>query len=199
MIVMKRRGAESDGRERLMDAAFALFTERGYDGVAIHEIAEAAGMTRAAPYYHFQNKEDLFIEVILREMQRLTARAAAVVRDAPTFRDELVAILETFFASTTTSVGRFIADVKQNLGPASLRRFETCHRETMAILQDVFERGHAAGEYSRVSPETAVQIFFSLMVGYMEIARKDADFIQPVDGCSPPTPEVMVGVLLSGI
>src|SRR5215208_1126008 len=76
MIVMKRRGTESDGRERLMDAALVLFADRGYDGVAIHEIAEAAGMTRAAPYYHFQNKEDLCRAAVSREMERTAAKLA---------------------------------------------------------------------------------------------------------------------------
>jgi AcrR family transcriptional regulator len=199
MIVMKRRGAESDGRERLMDAALALFADRGYEGVAIHEIAEAAGMTRAAPYYHFQNKEDLFLATVSREMERTAAKLADAVKAAPTFRAQLIAIIETFLMVQGSSVGQFIADVKQNLSPASLKRFETCHRQTMGVLQEVFEQAHASGEYRRVSPSVAFQIFFSLAVGYMELARKNSEFIQPVDGCNPPTPDVMVDVFLSGI
>jgi AcrR family transcriptional regulator len=199
MIVMKRRGAESDGRERLMDAALALFADRGYDGVAIHEIAEAAGMTRAAPYYHFQNKEDLFLATVSREMERTAAKLAAAVKDAPTFRAQLIAVIETFLMVQGSSVGQFIADVKQNLSPSSLKRFEACHRQTMAVLQGVFDDAHAAGEYGRVSPRVAFQFFFSLTVGYMDLARTNAEFIQPVDGCNPPTPDVMVDVFLSGI
>lgn len=196
---MKRRGVESDGRERLMDAALALFAERGYEGVAIHEIAEAAGMTRAAPYYHFQNKEDLFLAAISREMERTAAKLADAVKAEPTFRARLIAILDTFLLVQGSSVGQFIADVKQNLSPSSLKRFETCHRRTMEVLQEVFDQAHASGDFRRVSPQVAFQIFFSLAVGYMELARKNAEFIQPVDGCNPPTTDVLVDVFLAGI
>lgn len=199
MVATKRRGVESDGRERLMDAALALFAERGYEGVAIHEIAEAAGMTRAAPYYHFQNKEDLFLAAISREMERTAAKLADAVKAEPTFRARLVAILDTFLLVQGSSVGRFIADVKQNLSTSSLKRFESCHRQTMDVLQGVFDQAHASGEFRRVSPQVAFQIFFSLAVGYMELARKNAEFIQPVDGCTPPTTDVLVDVFLAGI
>lgn len=198
-VAVKRRGAESDGRERLMDAALALFAERGYEGVAIHEIAEAAGMTRAAPYYHFQNKEELFLAAISREMERTAAKLADAVKAAPTFPAKLVAIVDTFLMVQGSSVGQFIADVKQNLSPASLKRFEACHRQTMEVLQEVFDQAHASGEFRRVSAQVAFQIFFSLAVGYMEMTRKNAEFIQPVDGCSPPTPDVMIDVFLGGI
>ena len=69
----------------------------------------------------------------------------------------------------------------------------------MAIIQGVFDQAHAAGEFERVSPRVAFQIYFSLAVGYMELARTNAEFIQPVDGCNPPTPDVMVDVFLAGI
>jgi AcrR family transcriptional regulator len=43
---LKTEVADStEGRERLMQAAYELFAERGYVDVPIHEIAEAAGIT----------------------------------------------------------------------------------------------------------------------------------------------------------
>ncbi len=210
MIVMKRRGAESDGRERLMDAALALFADRGYDGVAIHEIAEAAGMTRAAPYYHFQNKEDLFLATVSREMERTAAKLAAAVKAAPTFRAQLIAVIETFLMVQGSSVGQFIADVKQNLSPSSLKRFETCHRQTMAVLQGVFDEAYAAGEYGRVSPRVAFQ-YLLLAGGRLHGARADKRGVHPAgrwlqpahprrDGRRlPPWDLVVVDASISGV
>ena len=198
-IKTNRRGPTSDGRERVLMEAQRLFVSRGFAEVSMQQIAEAVGMTKAALYYHFQNKEDLFLAAVSREMERTAAKLADRVKAAPTFRAQLIAVIETFLMVQGSSVGQFIADVKQNLSPSSMHRFETCHRQTMAVLQGVFDEAHAAGEFGRVSPRVAFQIFFSLAVGYMELTRTNAEFIQPVDGCNPPTPDVMVDVFLSGI
>src|SRR5689334_819532 len=54
-------------REDLLDAAEALFAERGYWGVSIDEIAERAGVTKGAVYSNFSNKEALLLGVAWRQ------------------------------------------------------------------------------------------------------------------------------------
>jgi TetR/AcrR family transcriptional regulator, acrAB operon repressor len=46
-------------RGQLLDAAARLFCEQGVSNTSLHEIAEAAGLTRGAIYWHFENKGDL--------------------------------------------------------------------------------------------------------------------------------------------
>ena len=47
-------------RERLLDAAEAIFRERGVTRTSLAEVAAAAGLTRGAVYWHFKDKADLF-------------------------------------------------------------------------------------------------------------------------------------------
>ncbi|MBO0903200.1 TetR family transcriptional regulator [Jiella sonneratiae] len=47
-------------REAILDAAEAVFFRQGVAATTLSQIAEAAGMTRGAIYWHFQNKLDLF-------------------------------------------------------------------------------------------------------------------------------------------
>ncbi len=51
-------------RRALLDAARSLFSERGYHGTAAEEIVRRAGLTRGALYHHFEDKRDLFREVV---------------------------------------------------------------------------------------------------------------------------------------
>ncbi|MFT5199919.1 MAG: AcrR family transcriptional regulator [Planctomycetota bacterium] len=53
-------------RERLLEAAAKLFSERGYEGVSIREIAREAGVRHGGLNYHFRGKRDLYLEVIQR-------------------------------------------------------------------------------------------------------------------------------------
>lgn len=47
-------------RQKLLDTAEILFSERGVSNTSLADIASAAGMTRGAIYWHFKNKIDLF-------------------------------------------------------------------------------------------------------------------------------------------
>ena len=48
-----------DTRARIQQVAIELFTEHGYEGTSLREIAERLDLTKAALYYHFKSKEDI--------------------------------------------------------------------------------------------------------------------------------------------
>jgi len=66
-------------REKILAAAKALFTERGYEGATIRDIASGAGMSTGAVFASFTDKSDLFAEIVRAEQEALyeTLRDAA--------------------------------------------------------------------------------------------------------------------------
>jgi AcrR family transcriptional regulator len=58
-------------RTALLDAAQAIFAERGYYGVGLEEIAQAAGFSKGAIYSNFGSRQKLFLAVLERRNQRL--------------------------------------------------------------------------------------------------------------------------------
>ena len=54
----------SDTRARIQQVAVELFTEHGYDGTSLREIAERLDVTKAALYYHFKSKEDIVASLV---------------------------------------------------------------------------------------------------------------------------------------
>ncbi|MHB8219512.1 MAG: TetR/AcrR family transcriptional regulator [Acidimicrobiales bacterium] len=66
-------------RERILDAALAEFSDRGYAAVSIDEIAEAAGVTKGAVYYWFADKHDLGRDLQHALYDRLTSLALAAL------------------------------------------------------------------------------------------------------------------------
>jgi AcrR family transcriptional regulator len=63
----------SPTRDRILTVASELFIEQGYDATSLREIADRLGFTKAALYYHFQSKEQLFAALL--------EPAAALVRE----------------------------------------------------------------------------------------------------------------------
>jgi AcrR family transcriptional regulator len=51
-------------RDEILDAARDVFAEQGYQKASMRAIARRAGITQAALYYHFKNKEDLLVTLI---------------------------------------------------------------------------------------------------------------------------------------
>jgi AcrR family transcriptional regulator len=64
-------------RARILEAAERLFAEQGFDGVSMPVIAEAASVTAGAIYRHFENKADLFFQVLRRVTDAVPPESAA--------------------------------------------------------------------------------------------------------------------------
>ncbi|MEO8385516.1 MAG: TetR family transcriptional regulator [Betaproteobacteria bacterium] len=68
-MARKTKEEALETRNRLLDTAEHIFSVRGVSRTSLAEIAEAAGVTRGAIYWHFKNKVDLFDAM----MERVTA------------------------------------------------------------------------------------------------------------------------------
>jgi AcrR family transcriptional regulator len=55
---------QPDTRERLLDAAQTLFTQRGYAAASVREICAVAGVTKPVLYYYFGSKEGLYLHLM---------------------------------------------------------------------------------------------------------------------------------------
>ena len=63
-MAVSRAERQAQTRAALLDAAAALFVERGLQGTSVEAIAERAGFTRGAFYSNFRTKEQLFTELL---------------------------------------------------------------------------------------------------------------------------------------
>ncbi|MBT3317625.1 CerR family C-terminal domain-containing protein [bacterium] len=58
----------NDTKEQLLDTAERLFADKGYESVSVRDIAAEADVNLAAINYHFQGKDNLYQEVLLRRV-----------------------------------------------------------------------------------------------------------------------------------
>lgn len=91
---------EQSSRDKILDAAERLFAQRGYSGVGLSEVAEAAGLGKSSLFHHFETKARLYAAVaarILRSIEEHLVRSLAKGGD-PVVRlerwlDELIDLL----------------------------------------------------------------------------------------------------------
>jgi len=96
-VVRKTKAETEETRKLIIDAARREFAARGVSRTSLEQIAAAAGLTRGAIYWHFQNKVDLFIalrdDVVLPLVGRLESGL-----DLEPFPDPLDAIEDYLLA-----------------------------------------------------------------------------------------------------
>jgi AcrR family transcriptional regulator len=144
-------------RDAVFHAAARLFSARGFDGVSVDDIAEAAGVNKAMIYYHFADKLALYRSIITDMLQAMGTRVAAIVgRQADPFT-KLDWFIEQF-------VG--LADERPWLPTLMLREVSSgaphLDVDTLAHIRTVFlgfnrilAEGAAAGVFRRIHPVLA--------------------------------------------
>ena len=63
--------AGKNSKEELLEVAIDLFSEKGYVGTSIRDIAQAVGRSVSNVYHHFKNKEDLWLAILEYSVQGL--------------------------------------------------------------------------------------------------------------------------------
>lgn len=173
---MSQPRQDGTGRDALLSSARRLFLENGYASVSMQQIAEAAGMTKGAPYYHFKNKDELFLHVFLSEINRQKEGFIAALRIPGTIEERLVHALAFVLRSTAVDLFTLFADAKRHLDPAAFGSHESAHRkgdDIDAILIPFFNEMAAAGVKLRIPAARASHLFALLMMGQLHTLHSD--------------------------
>lgn len=70
-------------RQTLIEAAAALFRDKGFEGTSVRDIAAASGLLPGSIYCHFPSKERLFLAAQKQAFERLNETVQAAVQDIP--------------------------------------------------------------------------------------------------------------------
>ena len=91
-------GKTASARERILDAAYDLFSKRGIRAVGTEEVLANAGVAKSTLYRHFPSKEELVLAFLQRREHRWTREyvEAEARRRGSTPRERLLAIFDVF-------------------------------------------------------------------------------------------------------
>jgi AcrR family transcriptional regulator len=140
--VSRRPRADAErNRRRLLDAAAALFGERGLD-VGVAEIAQRAGVGRGTLFRNFPIKEDLIAAIVVDAMKEASALGRGLL-DAPGAGEALFAFLDAAAARQQRSRALFEAVEETFLVNPEIR---AAHADVVDVLGQLLARAQEAGE-----------------------------------------------------
>jgi AcrR family transcriptional regulator len=174
--------AALSGRARVLYEAREFFLKRGYAEVSMQQIADAAGMTKAALYYHFRDKDDLFGQVIVEEMSQQRRSVEQLIDSASgTITEQLHRLARLYFQQFNPDAMRMMIDFKEHV-PES--RHNDVHQELERFVMaftNLFKRAAAAGEIADIPPRLAASVFFHTLIGCVHQSFDPAPVAPPLD------------------
>lgn len=153
-------------RDRIIVHSLSLFSARGYHGVSMNDIAQSVGITKAALYYHFDDKESLFIEAVRRKTATLAHELEPIITSDLAL-DVLLKRVALFLLDD--GLGEYRQLQSELLTIIEANRRKACLQEIqrlMHLLVTRIEYEQASGNMARdMDVEMAVSLFFSMIGG----------------------------------
>ncbi|MEM6429474.1 MAG: TetR/AcrR family transcriptional regulator [Deinococcota bacterium] len=141
--------SHSEAKERVLQAAETLFTERGYEAVVIKDIAKQAGIHHASLYHHIPGgKSALFVEVMMRQMKRHETGLHKVISDYEgDVRKQLEHIAGWFIDHPPVDVIRLTRSDLAAIPEAEAEQVSNmAYQATLIPLISILEAARARGE-----------------------------------------------------
>ncbi|GHG93470.1 TetR/AcrR family transcriptional regulator [Pseudodonghicola xiamenensis] len=186
----KRRCAAGENprkRDQIINGAWKMFMEQGYDAASMNKICKAAGVSKGTLYVYFQNKEDLFVETIAEKRLALFQGLRDILHSPGTTEQQLlsygIGVARLMTSEEAIRAQRMVIGIVERMPELGLRFYEFGARRFLGDLYTWLEDETRAGRLKIDDPLLAAQQFIELTsVG---IWRKRLFGQKP----EPPTPE----------
>ncbi len=169
-------------REQILTTATEMFVARGYEGVAMREIADACGITKPALYYHFAGKSAVLNAICVGYLDEV-ATVVAHSADHGTGEERLRWLVQGLFALPPArraimrlamhDVGQLEPDDRAAFGRAYVERF-------VAPINELFAAGSASGEFVDKDPALLTRLLLGVLYPFFAPPRREA-VAEPVD------------------
>jgi AcrR family transcriptional regulator len=161
----------SPARQRLLDAATALFYREGIHSVGVDRIIEESGVTRATMYKQFQGKEGLVLAYLQGEDQHLRELFAAVATtsdDPAVLLDLVIAGIEQDIRERHTRGCPFINAAAEYPDEGPVRELIADHREWFRATLEHLAGAGGLSEPAEVAASLVLLRDAALVGGYLD-------------------------------
>lgn len=155
---------DHENAERILEVGWKLFQQKGYRGLTVDELCRQCRLTKPTLYYYFQDKENLFVQVLT---YRLRGFHQAFDRPGP-LAQRLQRVAASILNGFQTEYSSLLRDREHIKKPANLQKIrEAFHSELMGPLTQLMSAGIARGELKSDSPETLALLFLGLINNFI--------------------------------
>lgn len=179
-------------RGQILAAAKALFTEKGFEGASMDDIAAKADYSKSTVYVYFSGKEDILYNIVLDDMKKLGDGIAACLTQHKEFETRYFAIcglLVDLAGSDPTFLelvlGNISVDEADFVRLPVLKAIYDVGEETNRLIERMFREAVESGSAdASVNPAAAGMVFWSSICGLISVSANKQAYFQKNLGLS---------------
>ncbi|MFO7603470.1 MAG: TetR/AcrR family transcriptional regulator [Gammaproteobacteria bacterium] len=160
---------KEDRPAEILDAALALFTEKGFAASRIDDVAARAGVAKGTVYVYFDSKDALFKAMVKRKLGPQLERAEHLVN---THQGSAAALLEKLARqwwhalqhTDLSGLPKLIVAEAGNFPELASFFVENVVQRVRGLVARIIQQGMASGEFRQTSAVEAARVFTSAIV-----------------------------------
>jgi AcrR family transcriptional regulator len=152
---------QPDTRERILEAAEAVFADKGYHDAIVDEIGKRTSISKGGLYFHFPSKEGLFFAVLDRLADRLVAKAQEASNGHGPALEQADRALRAVLISLSRRrrLARLLMVQGYSMGNSFERKRAEIFDRFAAVIQGRLDEASANGEMAHVDTALASRIW----------------------------------------
>ncbi len=159
-------------KNEIINCAQGLFKQFGLKKTTMDEIAAACGKAKSTLYHYFKSKDDVFDEVLEKEMKSLRQLVNEEVLKQSSFKDKIKTYFETFHKETMDKMN-LLRILKQEISYeiVNSNRFTDLIQFETNYVADLLNTGFDNDEISGIEKEDIMLFSEILVVSFLGIVR----------------------------
>lgn len=173
---MGNDATNSPARERVLNIAERLFTERGYRAVTLRDIADTLGMRPASLYNHAPGgKEQLFVEVTERGLDRHRTGIEQAIRCAdPNLRAQLRAAARWLLSQPPLNLCRMLRSDMPAIDPEQAAHLtQAAYQALLAPIEQAVREAYQRGDIRAINGLLVARTFIATIESLHDLPRYD--------------------------
>jgi AcrR family transcriptional regulator len=161
----RRRLSAADRRAAILEAALAVFSERGFSDASLDDVAARGGISKALIYEHFGSKRELQVVLLDTYLHELIEAVVSAVGAEETDEERLRAGIDAFlvFASEHPAILRLLT--RNVSDPVAGETIDRLREEAASTIASIMAQDAPEPEPGDLDIETTVAILAHLMAG----------------------------------
>uniref|UniRef100_A0A7C5U6E0 TetR/AcrR family transcriptional regulator n=1 Tax=Fervidobacterium nodosum TaxID=2424 RepID=A0A7C5U6E0_9BACT len=163
---MTEKIRENKTKEKIIEAARKLFSEKGFEGVSMEDIAQASGVRKSLIYYYFPSKEVLFEEVWIKVIDELENEVFSDVENEGSIVKIIKKVIKRYveFVMNKEELSKLIARERLNVleNQNNLSNAKRRYEIFLQRFERFFEKGKDENVLNDLEPSTATEIVSSV-------------------------------------
>lgn len=155
--------------DQILAAALNLFITYGYHGLSMRKIAEAVGVSKAALYYHFQDKEQLFLAVLEAQLDHFERLIGLAMSEEHTARRRIRRLVSDILSQPVemrAAIRLASQEMAQLSEPARAAFNRSYHSRFIDKIQAMLKAGIDRDELRPVDPSVGTWALMGILYPY---------------------------------